>query len=417
MHSKSIWFFNHYAITPNLPGGTRHFDFGKELVKRGYKVTVFASSFHYSLFKETKEYKKDKFIVEDYDGVRFVWIKTLPYFGNNWKRVVNMLSYSIRAYRVTQKVNIEKPDVIIGSSVHLFAVFTAYLLSKKYKTSFIMEVRDLWPQTLIDMGIPKWNPFVIVLGILEKFLYKRADKIIVLLPKANEYIEKLGISAEKIVWIPNGVNLESFSSIGNNSLKSKIAPPSGDFVVTYTGAIGKANNLDVAIKAAEILESDYPNIKFLFVGDGPEKGKLLEMVKERKINNVEFKPPVPKDKMLEIFQDADVLFLTMKNSPLYRFGISLNKLFDYLASGKPVIFSSNSINNPVEEAGAGITVPPDNPQAFADAIIKLYKMPEEERVKMGMNGRKYVEKYHSIPILVDKLEEVIKEAIANYEKS
>lgn len=140
----NIWIFNHYAITPNLPGGIRHFDFEKKLVKRGYKVTIFASSFHHNLFKETKEYKKDKFIIEEYEGVRFVWLETFPYSGNDWRRVINMLSYSIRAYKVGRKLNIEKPDIIIGSSVLLFAVFIAYFLSKKYKTHFIMEVRDLW---------------------------------------------------------------------------------------------------------------------------------------------------------------------------------------------------------------------------------------------------------------------------------
>ncbi|ACK41873.1 MULTISPECIES: glycosyltransferase family 4 protein [Dictyoglomus] len=408
MANKNIWLFNHYAITPNLPGGTRHFDFGKELVRRGYKVTIFASSFHYSLLRETKEYEKEKFIIEDYEGVRFVWLKTFSYSGNDWRRVVNMLSYAIRAYEVAQKINTEKPDIIIGSSVHLFAVFTAYLLSKKYKTPFIMEVRDLWPQTLMDMGVSKWHPFVILLGILEKFLYKRADKIIVLLPRANEYIEKLGISPEKIVWIPNGVDFERFQFKNGGSLRDETYT-SDEFIVTYTGAIGKANNLDVAVEAAKILQKDYPNIKFLFVGDGPEKGRLLEIVKKEKINNLEFKAPLPKDRIVEIIQKADVLFLALKDSPLYKYGISLNKLFDYLASGKPIIFSSNSINNPVDEAKAGITVPPDNPQALADAIIKLYKMSPEERRAMGLNGRKYVEKYHSIPVLVDKLEKIFEE--------
>jgi glycosyltransferase involved in cell wall biosynthesis len=408
MANKNIWLFNHYAITPNLPGGTRHFDFGKELVRRGYKVTIFASSFHYSLLRETKEYEKEKFIIEDYEGVRFVWLKTFSYSGNDWRRVVNMLSYAIRAYEVAQKINTEKPDIIIGSSVHLFAVFTAYLLSKKYKTPFIMEVRDLWPQTLMDMGVSKWHPFVILLGILEKFLYKRADKIIVLLPRANEYIEKLGISPEKIVWIPNGVDFERFQFKNGGSLRDETYT-SDEFIVTYTGAIGKANNLDVAIEAAKILQKDYPNIKFLFVGDGPEKGRLLEIVKKEKINNVEFRPPVAKNKIVEIILKSDALFFHLQDSPIFKYGISSNKLFDYLASGKPIIFSSNSINNPVDEAKAGITVPPDNSQALADAIIKLYKMSPEERRTMGLNGRKYVEKYHSIPVLVDKLEKIFEE--------
>jgi len=407
MDRKSIWIFNHYAITPDLPGGTRHFDFGKELVKRGYKVTIFASSFHHSLLKETKEYKKDKFIVEEYDGVRFVWLKTFPYSGNDWRRVINMLSYSIRAYKVVRKLNIEKPDIIIGSSVHLFTVFTVYLLSKKYKTPFIMEVRDLWPQTLIDMGMSKWHPFVILLGIIEKFLYRRADKIITLLPKANEYIEKLDVPKDKIVWIPNGVDLERFNFNEDNNLKLD----KSSFVITYAGAIGRANNLDVLVEAAEILKKDYPEIKFLLVGDGPEKERLVMIVKEKNLNNIEFNRIVPKNEVAKILYKSDALILLLRNAPFYKYGISLNKLFDYLASGKPIIFSSNSINNPVEEAKAGITVPPDDPKKLAEAIIVLYKMPEEKIVEMGINGRSYVEKYYSINILVDKLESVIRKLL------
>jgi len=409
MFNRNIWFFNHYALTPDLPGGTRHFDFGKELVKRGYKVTIFASSFHYSLLKETKNYNSQNYIIEDYDGVRFIWIKTFPYTRNDWRRVINMLSYSIKAYKVAQKLDIEKPDIIVGSSVHLFAVFTAYLLSKKYKTPFIMEVRDLWPQTLIDMGVPKWHPFVILLGILEKFLYKKADKIIVLLPKANEYIENLGIPSEKIVWIPNGVDLERFNfDIDNNDLRRD----KKGFIITYTGAIGKINNLDILLEAAEILKEGYSEIKFLLVGDGPEKERLVMIIGEKNLNNIEFNKAVPKREMAKIIYKSDALILLLRDSSLYRYGISLNKLFDYLASGKPIIFSSNSINNPVEEARAGITVPPDNPQALAEAIIELYKMSPEERKAIGLNGKKYVEKYHSIPVLVDKLEKIFKE----YEK-
>lgn len=409
----NIWIFNHYAITPNLPGGTRHFDFGKELVRRGHEVTIFASSFHYSLLKETKEYIDKPYLIEDYDGVKFVWIKTFPYSKNDWKRVINMLSYSIMVYRIGKFINVEKPDIIIGSSVHLFAVFTAYLLSKYYKVPFIMEVRDLWPQTLIDMGVSKWHPFVIILGILEKFLYKKAIKIITLLPKAHEYIESLSVSREKIVWIPNGVDLERF----NNTKGMKLEEGKRGFLVGYTGAIGKANNLDVAVEAAEILKEKFPEIKFIFVGEGPEKERLLDIVRKKRLDNVEFVSTIPKYRIFTTIQNMDVLFFHLADSPVFKYGLSSNKLFDYLASEKPIIFSSNSANNPIEEAKAGVTVPPDNPEVLAEAIISLYNMPEEERRKMGENGRKYVEKYHSIPVLVDKLEEVIKDTLAIYEKS
>jgi glycosyltransferase involved in cell wall biosynthesis len=409
--SKVIWIFNHYAVTGEMPGGTRHYDFARELVKRGYKVTIFASSFHLSRHKELKLEKNEKYKIEDSGGVNFVWLKTFHYQKNNWKRVVNMLSYMYRAYwlgrKITKKAEgFDNPDIIIGSSVHLFAVYTAYLLSRKYEVPFIMEVRDLWPQTLIDMGVSKWHPFVIALGRLEKYLYKRADRIITLLEGSCKYIESLGIKTGKIAQIPNGVDFERFR-LSKANLKSQ--QDSSNFIITYTGAMSKANNLDVVIKTGEMLYKDHPDIKFLLVGDGQEKVRLLQMAKEKNLNNIEFSEPVPKDEIIKILANANVLLFNLVDSPVFKYGISSNKLFDYLASGKPIIFSCNASNNPVKEANAGITISPGNPKKLADSILKLYYMPEKQKEEMGQRGRAYVKKYHNISVLVDKLEVIIKE--------
>jgi glycosyltransferase involved in cell wall biosynthesis len=161
------------------------------------------------------------------------------------------------------------------------------------------------------------------------------------------------------------------------------------------------------LETAKILKENYPKIRFLLIGNGTEKDRLIQMAKENDLKNIEFKDPVPKKEIAKIINKSDVLILLVRNSPLYKYGISFNKLYDYLASGKPVIFSSNAVNNPVKEDNAGVTVPPDNPKTLADAIIKLYQMSPEERRKMGMNGKKYVEKYHNISVLVDILINVI----------
>lgn len=406
-----MWIFNHYAVTPDMSAGTRHYDFAKGLAGRGYKTTIFASSFLWGQRKELKLDKNEKHKVENFDGLNFVWVKTFPYQKNDWRRIVNMVSYMNRAYWLGRKIageacGIEKPDVIIGSSVHLFAVYTAYLLSKRYKVPFIMEVRDLWPQTLIDMGVSKWHPFIILLRKLEKYLYKRADKIITVLGGADKYIGSLGIKFNGTALVPNGVDLEGFNIKETNFKNQK--PLDSGFTVTYAGAIGKANNLDVVIKAAEILYKGHPDIKFLFIGDGQEKTRLSRIVKEKHLNNVKFKDPVPRREIGGVLANADGLLFNLEDSPVFKYGISSNKLFDYLASGKPVIFSCNAANNPVEEAKAGITVSPNNPEKLASSILKLYHMPKKQKEEMGKRGREYVEKYHSIPVLVDKLEEVIK---------
>jgi len=274
-----------------------------------------------------------------------------------------------------------------------------------------MEVRDLWPETLIDMGVPRWHPFIVLLGLLERFLYKRADKIIVLPPKAHEYIESLGISSHKIRWVPNGVDLSKFNINGEDDLNKN----NNEFVVMYVGALGTANNLDVAIDSANILKNKYSNIKFVFVGDGLEKSKLVQKAKLLKLDNVEFRNPVEKKEIPRLLRKADALFFNLPNLPVFKYGISSNKLFDYLASGKPIIFSCSSINNPVDEADAGITISPDNPQVLAEAVIKLHNIPAYKRQEMGKRGKDYVKKYHDIPMLVDSMEEVFKEALGKKE--
>lgn len=396
----NIWIFNHYAITPELSGGTRHFDLGREWVKQGHSVTVFASSFHHAKRKELKLSKGEDYRVENYEGVRFVWIKTLPYQKNNWKRIVNMLSYFLKAEKLARKIAQDNPDAIIGSSVHLFAVYTAYRLSKHFKTLFIMEIRDIWPKTLINLGVKRWHPFIILLAMLERFLYKKADRIITLLPKAHNHIESFGIPRNKITWIPNGTNLDIFKKGEQTSKKTK------EFIIMYTGTFGLVDNLEVAVKSAYLIPDHLP-IRFIFVGDGPEKNKLMKMVESSQLSNVDFDPSVPKYQISRVLRNADAFLLFSKDLPLYDYGLSPNKLFDYMATGKPVIFSSNSIYNPVMEAKSGMTIKPDDSQALSEGIIELYNTPEEDRKIMGERGRKYVEKYHNIEKLANKFLEVI----------
>ncbi|MCL0034154.1 glycosyltransferase family 4 protein [Thermodesulfovibrionales bacterium] len=402
----NIWIFNHYAITPDLPGGTRHFDLSRELVKRGHQVTIFASGFHHHQHREAKLQPKERWRVDNVDGVTFVWLKTFPYQGNDWRRVLNMVSYTLRVWRLGRRLpklapELEKPNVVIGSSVHLLAVLAAYRVARHYKAKFIMEVRDLWPQTLIDMGeMSERHPLTKLLQMLEKFLYRRAERIITLLPGAGEYIGSRGINKEKIVWIPNGVDLSRFAGV--DTLQK--AKAEGKFKVIYLGAHGRANALDVLLKATKIVQDQgIGDIHFVLVGDGPEKPRLIELAKELGLKNVEFRNPVTKSKVPETLGEADATALILNDLSLYKYGISLNKLFDYLAARKLIILAGNPVNNPVEEAHCGLTVPSRDPKALAEAVIKLYKMPKEERKAIGHRGREYVERHHAIPVLAEKL--------------
>ena len=408
--SKNIWILNHYAKTPDMSGGTRHYDLGRELVKRVHKVTIFASGFEHSSKRHIKIKPKDKFRVEDFNGVRFVWLKTIPYYSNNWRRIINMISYGVRVLRVVKKF--EKPDVIIGSSVHPFAVIAAWWLARRYKTKFIFEVRDLWPQTVVEMGVIKSTGIPAkLLYAWEKFMYKKADKIIVLLPYAENYIKNKGIDPKKIIWIPNGVDLERFDNSEplNSSLKifGVFMKYQDKFKVIYTGAHGIPNGLDIIIEAATLIKKRAPKVHFIFLGEGTEKKRLESKARTLKLNNITFYSSVPKSSIPSVLSLADCLIVSIPNFDIYKYGISLNKLFDYLASMKPIIMAGNPKNNIVRDVRAGIAVESGNPEILAEGILKIQKMSEEEREQLGANGRAYVEKYHNIKILADKLEKIL----------
>ncbi len=404
----NIWIFNQYAHPSDLPGGTRHYDLGRELVQRGHQVLIFATSFHHYLHRETRLQPGEKWKIEVVDGIKFVWLRTPPYQRNDWRRVRNMVVFALRSWWLGCRLpkiapEIGKPDVVVGSSVHLLTPLAAYWVARHYRVPFVMEVRDLWPQTIIDMGELSANhPITKVLQALERFLYRRAKKIITLLPRADKYITACGIPQEKIVWIPNGVDLSRFEGL------EPYVPSENGLKVVYLGAHGKANVLDTVIQAAKILQDrGYCEIQFIFIGDGPEKPRLMALAEELGLRNVEFHDPVPKSEAPKKLGDAHVTLLTLQDLPLYNYGISFNKLFDYLAASKPLILAGRPANNPVKEAHCGFTVPPRNPEALAEAVIKLYQMSPEERAEMGKRGREYVEKYHDIRKLAMQLESVL----------
>ncbi|RLB75350.1 MAG: glycosyltransferase WbuB, partial [Deltaproteobacteria bacterium] len=393
----NIWIFNQYAQGPDLPGGTRHYDLGRELVRRGHRVVILATSFHHYLHRETRLQAGENWKVEDINGVKFVWIRTPPYQRNDRRRVLNMAVFMLRAWRLGKKLSkyvpeLGVPDVVIGSSPHLLTPLAAYWVARHFKVPFVMEVRDLWPQTIIDMGElgPK-HPFAKILQALERFLYYKADRIVTLLPLAHEYITALGIPKGKITWIPNGVDLSQFGKARNQGLGE------GEFRVIYLGAHGQANAVEVLLQAAKAVQDrHYHDIRFIFVGSGPEKPKLIALARKLGLHNAEFRDPVPKREIRTVLGTADATIFVLHDIPLYKYGISLNKLFDYWAAGKPVIMAGTPADNPIEKARCGFTVPPGDPEALAEAVIELYRMSPEEREAMGRRGRAYVEKHYSI---------------------
>ena len=336
--------------------------------------------------------------------MRFIWLKTFPYRGNDWRRVLNMLSYGWRAFWLGCKLA-QKPDVIIGAHVHPVAAISGYLMSKVKKSRFIFEVTDLWPETLIDIGaITRHNPLVYFLRIWEKFLYQRAEKTIMLWPQAHRYTTKLGIPEDKIVWIPHGVDLSRLHTM--KKYDGGLLPT---FTVMFLGGQSKYHGIDTILEAAGILLAEGKGqIRFVIVGGGAEAGRLHSQAAKMRLSNVEFRPMVPKSEIGKVMGEADAfIFHIRKLIVLEKYGISANKLYDYLSSGRPVIYAVDSSNNPVEEAKAGISVPAENPQALAEAVMRLFYLPPQERLQMGENGIAFLKQHHDIRVLADRLEDVL----------
>lgn len=404
-----ILMVNHYAIPPTEAGGTRHYSLAKELIKLGHEVEIVAANFNHQTKKEIIPNTKVQIFRQIVEGVPFNFISVPEYSGNSLARVFNMMSFTRQLYFSKYFRQMNKPDIIIGSSPHPWTVLAVQKVAKRWKIPFIFEVRDLWPQSLIDLGrISPKNPAIMYLAHLEKRLYERAERIITLLPGVYKYTETLGIDSSKVVWLPNGVDF----SIYDQEFVSK---NNEIFTVMYAGTFGLANGLDTIMQCAEILEKDYKGkINIRLVGDGPEKERLQGLAIAKQLSIVTFDNPVPKREVPRVLSEADAFIMLLKDSPVFRWGISPNKLYDYLCSSRPVISGVNAFNNPVAEANAGITIQPENPQELADAMIRLYNLSQSEREQMGANGRKYVEENHDFRILSKKLEEVLTESVTSF---
>jgi len=390
----SIWIVKQYGSTPNLPGGARQFELAQSLVSRGYEVTYFLSSFHYLLQKEVKIRANEPFIVERQNGLNLVWIKSFPYKRNDWRRVVNTVDFARRFYLIGKKITrlqptVRVPNAVLAFNLPLLTPLCAYLLAKGYGAMFALEVGDLWPQTLIDIGALKDGSLVVrLLRSMERFLYRRAQKIITPLPFISES-PSLTNFRDKLSWIGSGINLANYRHPGG-------MPPAKNeiFNVMYLGAHGPANDLFNVLSAFKRIQSlGYSDIKLTLVGHGVEKEQLVRKAKSMNLTNVTFKDAVPRNKVPEVLTQADACLFSLKRAAIFNYGINPNKLADYLGGGKPIISAADVRNNVVQEIGCGIAVPAGDPAGLAEAVVKLYGMPADDLAAMGYKGRQYAEKF------------------------
>ena len=403
-----LWIFNHHAATPDQSTGTRHFDLARELVGAGWKVTIFAAGFGHFSGREEQLRGWQLVRSEQRDGVEFVWLRTVPYRGNGIGRVLNMISYFVMALSVQTRFG--RPTHVIGSTVHPLAAAAGLVVARWHRARFFFEIRDLWPQTLIDLGrITDDGLPARALRRLERYLVENAVAVLTVLPGTREYLEWRGIKPRRVAVIPNGVRIHAENAVPAQETSAasalRAAHVEGCFVLVYAGAHGIANGLDSVLTAAgRLRHRGHADIRIVLIGDGPEKERLESRANVEGLENVTFLPPLPKRTIPSLLAAADACLLHIGRSPVHRFGVSFNKLYDYMASGRPIVFACDVPDDPVRLAAAGISVRDDDADALADAIVAMRDTPAEERSSMGARARRYVEQHHATDSLARKLE-------------
>jgi glycosyltransferase involved in cell wall biosynthesis len=406
-----VWIFNHHASTPDRPAGVRHYSLARTLVQRGVDVTIFAAGYSHSTGHESKGYGRALVTREIVDGVHFVWVRTVPYRASDWRRKLSMVNFAVVA--VLAGLTRSRPDVVIGSTVHPFAALAGWVTATLRRARYIYEIRDLWPQTLVDLGaLSPQSVGARLLWAIESFLVRRAETVISLLPLVADYLESRGLPSEHVRYLPNGPSLVEFDSAKRRVLET---PPgsmeplltdlarrrlAGEIVFAYTGQHGRVNRLDVVVDALDIVNrTTERKMSIVFVGDGPEKERVIERARQLGLENAIFHEPVPKADLPALLASVDVGIVHTTTTPVYRYGISFNKLFDYMAAGLPVAFATTTAADPVEANGAGLTIAPDDPGALAEGMIALIDAGQQGRSEMGRRGRAFAEREHDMKIL------------------
>jgi glycosyltransferase involved in cell wall biosynthesis len=400
---KTIWIINEYAGAPEYGMTYRHYYLAKEFVKMGNPTTIITASYSHFL-RKTPRMNGKKYKVEKIGTVDYLWIDVIHYTRSfDKKRVLKWFQFMFCLFFIGRYIN-TKPDVIICSPTAPFSIIPAYYLAKKYKAKLIFEVRDIWPLTLIEVGkISPKHPFIKLMGWFEHFALTRSDAIVSNLVNYGEHMRNRGINRD-FHWISNGIDLDELNAIEPLDVSVKEMIPKNKFIVGYTGTVGLANSIDSFLESANYLKS-YEKILLVVVGDGQEKDKLQQKFGQN--TQIVFVPAIPKKQVPSILRLFDVCFIGLKNEKLFRYGVSPNKLYDYMYSAKPVLYAIESQNNIIVAAKSGIVVEAENPKAIAEGISKLYNMSQKQRIVMGQNGYKYVLEHFTYKKLAEKFLKVI----------
>lgn len=417
----NILLIHQYFLERDDPGGSRFNEMTRIWVEEGHNVTVVAGMLNYVTGKVPEKYNRLKYDLSAYEpGLDVLRCHVSPsYYTNFMGRLWAYFSFVwYGTLGCLFKLRGRKYDVIVATSPPLFIGIIAYLVSRLKKVPYVFEVRDLWPESAVDTGVLTNKILIRFSYWLEKFIYRKATLINVLTPAfRRNLIEKKGIPAEKIVFIPNacdfGLSDHLLQGFDSHELRRELGWEN-DFVVTYVGVHGVANHLVQLIDTAELVKED--NIRIVMIGGGAQKDQLKQDVATRNLNNVTFIDPVPKRDVMKYILASDAGTSVLKKVDTFK-TIYSNKTFDYMACQRPILMVIDGVSRElVEEAQCGLYAEPENAKEIARQIRELKKDSVRSKA-MGMNGYTFAKSRFDRDVLAKKYIEEIKAHLARVSKS
>lgn len=406
--SKTVWFVSRYSMPPELERRVKTLKYAEYFNEMGYKTKIFTAStlhdYNDNLIKDNTKY-----IQKNYNGLEFVHIKCITYKNNYFLRIINLFQFSRRFAKYA--ADFELPDYIVATDISCIDYKPICRFCKKHGIKLIADIRDLWPKSIVVyLGFSEKNPIIRTLYKREKDMYKKCDAVIFSVEGGKDYIKDQGwsgeISNDKVFYINNGVDIRGFEyDSKNHILEDDDLKDTDTFKVVYTGSVRKVNNLEIFTHVAKELK-EYKNIKILIYGDGDEKEPLEKLCEENNLDNIIFKGGVDKKYIPYILSRANLNIVHVKKTPLEKYGASWNKIFEYFASGKPILSDTKVNYDPIVKYNAGIVLDAQDAKLISQKIIDFYKMDKKEYDKYCENSKLAANEF-DYRVLANKLKDII----------
>jgi glycosyltransferase involved in cell wall biosynthesis len=404
----NILYLNHYAGTPALGMEYRPYYLAREWTRLGHRVQMVACAT--SHVRATAPVHRDHPINapthQDIDGIDYLWFPGPAYQGNGLGRVKNIWAFLRQVWRASRPIATQfRPDVVIASSTYPMDIWVARRLARMARAKLVFEVHDLWPLSPIELsGMSPRHPFILLCQKAEDDAYRDADVVVSMLPKVHAHMAGRGLDLKKLHIVPNGITLDEWTGelpALRPDLVDAVAQARarGATVVGYAGSMGLPNALDTLLDAMRQLQAQRAPIALVMVGGGHERDRLAARVQAEGLANVRMLPPIPKAQIPAFLAEIDIAYIGWQRVPIYRFGIAPNKLMDYMMAGCAVLHAVEAGNDPVAEAGCGLTVAPESPDAVAEGLRRMAALTPTERHAMGERGQAFVQAHHTYPVL------------------